>query len=136
MAGNCFNLKVYSPNRIFFEGEVDMIELTTTEGEMGIYKNHIPLTAIVAPGILRIHKDGEVKEASLVEGFLQILPEEVIVLSEACEWPEEIDIHRAEEAKIRAERRLASSESNINYDRAEIALKKALIRLSLTNRGN
>lgn len=135
MAGNCFNLKVYSPNRIFFEGEVDMIELTTTEGDMGIYKNHIPLTAIVAPGILRIHKDGVVKEASLVEGFLQILPEEVIVLSEACEWPEEIDIHRAEEAKIRAERRLASSEGNINYDRAEIALKKALIRLSLTNSG-
>lgn len=135
MAGNYFKLKVLSPNRVFYEGEAEMIELTTTEGDMGIYKNHIPLTAIVAPGILRIHKDSEVKEATLVEGFLQILPEEVIVLSEACEWPWEIDVHRAEEAKIRAERRIHSSDMNINLDRAEIALKKSLIRLSLANKG-
>lgn len=128
-----FQLKVYSPTRIFFEGEADMVELVTTEGEIGIYKNHIPLTAIVAPGILRITKDGETKEATLLEGFLEILQGEVIVLSESCEWPEEIDVHRAEEARIRAERRL-SSDSSINYNRAELALRRALVRMQLAER--
>lgn len=111
-----------------------MIELTTTEGDIGVYKDHVPLTAIVAPGVLRIMLKGEVKEASMLEGFLQILADEVIILSESCEWPDEIDIKRAEEARIRAERRLASSDINVNMERAEIALKKSLIRLHLADR--
>ena len=57
-----FKLQVISPDRIFYEGDVEMVEVRTTEGEMGIYAEHIPLTAIIAPGILRIHENGEVKE--------------------------------------------------------------------------
>lgn len=131
---NSFKLKVLSPNRVFYEGEAEMIELTTTEGDIGVYKDHVPLTAIVAPGVLRIISGGEVKEAAMLEGFLQILADEVIILSESCEWPDEIDVKRAEEAKIRAERRLASSDINVNMERAEIALKKSLIRLNLAGR--
>ncbi len=131
---NSFKIKVLSPNRVFYEGDADMIELTTTEGDIGVYKGHIPLTAIVAPGILRITLDGEVKEASMLEGFLQITADEVVILSESCEWPEEIDIKRAEEARVRAERRIKSSDMNVNMERAEIALKKSLIRLNLANR--
>lgn len=135
MAGkNSFKLKVLSPNRVFYEGDADMIELTTTEGDIGVYKDHIPLTTIVAPGVLRITLNGEVKEASMLEGFLQITADEVIILSESCEWPDEIDVKRAEEAKIRAERRLKSSDLNVNMERAEIALKKSLIRLNLAGR--
>lgn len=111
-----------------------MIELTTTEGEIGVYKGHIPLTAIVAPGVLKIMLDGELKEATMLEGFLQILSDEVIILSESCEWPHEIDVKRAEEAKIRAERRISSSDMNINMSRAEIALKKSLIRLNMADK--
>ncbi len=128
-----FRLKVYSPTRIFFEGDADMVELTTTEGEIGVYKNHVPLTAIVAPGILRIYQNGEIREATLLDGFLEILPEEVIILSESCEWPEEIDYHRAEEARIRAERRLSSG-TDTNYNRAELALRRSLIRLQLAEK--
>ncbi|MGN0166063.1 MAG: ATP synthase F1 subunit epsilon [Lachnospiraceae bacterium] len=131
---NSFKLKVFSPGRVFYDGEADMIELTTTEGEIGVYKNHIPLTAIVAPGVLRITLNGEVKEATMLEGFLEIQAEEVTILSESCEWPHEIDIKRAEEARIRAERRLASSDMNTNMQRAEIALKKSLIRLNLADK--
>ncbi len=129
-----FKLTVLAPERVFFDDEADMVELTTTEGDIGIYKNHIPLTAIVAPGILRIYNNGEVKEASLLEGFIQILPDKVVILSEACEWPDEIDVNRAREAKIRAERRMASSDININMERAEIALKKSLIRINLADK--
>ncbi len=123
-------LNVYSPTRIFFEGEAEFVEFVTTEGELGIYPNHIPLTAVVAPGILRITADGKVREATLLDGFATVLPNEITVLSEACEWPEEIDIHRAEEAKIRAERKLAMEQTV----RDELALRRALVRMQLASK--
>ena len=101
-------LKVVTPTGGFYDGEVSMVELTTTEGEIGIYPNHIPLTAVVAPGVLKIHEDGGEKEAALMSGFITILPEQVTVMAEVVEWPDEIDFARAEEARSRAERRLAS----------------------------
>ena len=135
MADKYFKVKVISPDRVFFEGEADFLELKTSEGDIGILAGHIPLTAIIAPGIMKITKDGEVKEASLLEGFIEILPDRVTVLAESCEWPDEIDVNRAKEAKIRAERRLADGEGDINYPRAEMALRKALIRIELGERG-
>ena len=126
-----FDLQVISPDRIFYQGEIEMLEIRTTEGEMGIYKDHIPLTAIVAPGILRIHTTEGVKEAALHDGFVEITKTRVTVLAEACEWPEEIDINRAEEAKIRAERRLKGADGEINEVRAELALRRSMTRLSL-----
>ncbi len=123
-------LNVYSPTRIFFEGEAEFVEFVTTEGELGIFPNHIPLTAVVAPGVLRITEDGKVREASLLDGFVTVLPNEITILSEACEWPEEIDIHRAEEAKIRAERKLAMEQTV----RDELALRRALVRMQLASK--
>ena len=57
-----------------------MIELTTTEGEIGVYKNHVPLTYIIAPGILRIMETGETKEAALHSGFIEILQEKILFI--------------------------------------------------------
>ena len=124
-------VQVISPDRIFYEGDVDMIEVRTSEGEMGIYKNHIPLTAILVPGILRLKNGSEQKEAALHDGFIEILGDKVIILAESCEWPEEIDMNRAEEARIRAERRLNGSDGEINEARAEMALRRALVRKEL-----
>ena len=78
-------LKVVTPTGGFYDGEVSMVELTTTEGEIGIYPNHIPLTAVVAPGVLKIHEDGGEKEAALLSGFITILPEQVTVMAEVVE---------------------------------------------------
>lgn len=108
-----------------------MVELTTTEGDIGVYRNHIPLTAIVAPGVLKIHEEGEVKEAALISGFIEILPERITIMAEVAEWPDEIDANRAEEARIRAERRLKEESGEIDTMRAELALRRALVRLSL-----
>lgn len=126
-------LKIVAPERIFYEGDTTFLEFTTTEGDMGIYPNHIPLTAIIAPGVLRIHEGDSAKEAALLSGFVQILQDEVTILAESVEWPDEIDANRAKEAEIRAKRRIEEG-SNIDMNRAELALKRALIRQSLTNR--
>lgn len=125
-------LQVITPDKEFFHGDVTMVELNTADGQMGIYPAHIPLTVAVAPGVLRIHNGNETKRAALLSGFLQILPEKMTILAEACEWPEEIDGARANEARIRAERRLTEGSPETDIARAEAALQRALVRLSLT----
>ena len=127
-----FRLEVISPERIFYSGDVEMLELTTTEGEIGIYADHIPLTTIIAPGVMTITETGsQLKQAAVLEGFMEITQEKVTVLAQSCEWPEEIDTNSAQEARARAERRLKSSDANINMSRAELALRKSLIRLEV-----
>lgn len=124
-------LKVITPDKQFYDGDVTMVELTTTEGNIGIYPNHIPLTAVVAPGVLKIHEGTELKEASLISGFITIMPDVVTIMAEIAEWPDEIDFKRAEEARVRAERRLAEHNPELDTLRAEMALKRALVRLGL-----
>ncbi len=133
--GRLFRLKIISPDRIFYDDEVEMVELRTTEGEMGVLKGHIPLTAILVPGVLKIKGtvDGD-KEAALHSGFVEVMQDHVTILAESCEWPEEIDLNRAKEAQIRAERRLKSGDAAINIARAELALRRSLIRIELAEK--
>ena len=129
---NQFKLEVISPERVFYSGDVEMVELTTTEGDIGILAGHIPLNTIVAPGVLTISEpENNTKEAAVLEGFMEITGDKVTILAQSCEWPEEIDVERAKEARDRAERRLKSSDENINMSRAELALRKSLVRLEL-----
>lgn len=134
MADKTFNLQIISPTRIFFDGDVDMVEMKTTEGEIGVLAGHIPLTAILQPGVLRIKQEGNVKEAALHDGFVEINKEKVTILAESCEWPDEIDVNRAREAKERAERRIKSGRKEVDMLRAELALKKALTRIDLAGK--
>lgn len=133
--GKLFRLKIISPDRIFYDDDVEMVELRTTEGEMGVLKGHIPLTAILAPGVLTIKEAaGGTKEAALHSGFVEVMQDHVTILAESCEWPEEINLNRAKEAQIRAERRLKSGDSAINIARAELALRRSLIRIELAEK--
>ena len=131
MADNKFALKVMCPDRTFFEGEADMVEMNTTEGYIGVYPGHIPIATVLAPGILVIHNDGESKRAALHSGFARISPDNIMILAEVAEWLDEIDLNRAEEARVRAERRLSGTESGIDIKRAEAALKRSLTRISI-----
>lgn len=128
MAEN-FKLKIITPDRVFYEDEVSMVEFNTVEGEVGIYREHIPMTMIVAPGILTITKGDEVKEAALHAGFTEVLPDRVTVLAEIIEWPGEIDVHRAEESKSRAEERIREHAPGTDLRRAEMSLKRAVARI-------
>ena len=129
-----FKVEIITPDRVFYTGECDFLEFTTTAGEIGIYKNHIPTTTVLAPGAVIIHNNGEAKIAAVHAGFAEILNEKVTLLAEVAEWPEEIDVHRAEAAKQRAEERLAEKAEGTDLKRAEIALRKALIRIDVAER--
>lgn len=131
MAEKQFKLEIISPDRSFYNGAATMIEYRTTEGEVGVYAGHIPMTQIIAPGVLTITEgDGTKKQAALMSGFVEILPEKISILAETIEWPDEIDKQRAQEAKDRAEQRLKSGDNSLDMIRAELALKRALVRLS------
>lgn len=124
-------LRVITPDRVFYENRVKMVEFNTTEGEIGILPGHIPLTVIVKPGVLNITEaDGE-KVAALHSGFAEILPERVTILAEIIEWPEEIDEKRAEAAKERAEDRIRTKSSDTDLLRAETALQRAVARIEV-----
>ena len=126
-----FRLEIISPDRVFYQGDVAMVELTTSEGDVGIYKNHIPMTMIVVPGIVTITEEEGQKRAALHSGFIEVLPDKVTILAELAEWPDEIDLNRAEEARVRAQRRLETADSSMNMIRANMALRKALVRIEL-----
>ena len=124
-----FQLRVITPNRVFYEGKVDMVEFDTTEGEIGVLPGHIPLTVIIKPGVLRIYEAAGEKQAALHSGFAEILPDGVTILAEIVEWADEIDEHRAEAALKRAEERLHSRTPDTDIARAETALQRAMARI-------
>ena len=126
-----FDLEIITPDRVFWKGKAFMLELNTSEGQVGIYKRHIPMTMILEPGIVTIHLDGEKKEAAVHAGFIEVLPEKITVMAEIAEWPDEIDANRAIEAQERAQRRLQAHDPKIDISRAEIALKKSIVRQEL-----
>ena len=129
-----FKVKIICPDRVFYEGEAQMIEFTASEGDIGIYKNHIPMTTAIMPGVVKITQEEDVIKAAVHAGFAEILGDQVTLLAEIAEWPDEIDVERAQKAKERAEAYIANKGADIDLARAEYALRKALVRLSIGNK--
>jgi F-type H+-transporting ATPase subunit epsilon len=127
-----FEVKIIEPDGMFFEGQASFLEFTSVEGRMGIYKEHIPLTTILQPCVVKIHFNDEVKKAAVMGGFVEIQKEKVTMLAEDAQWPGQIDVERAEAALKRAEERLQKKGTDIDVVRAEAALKRAMARLSVT----
>ena len=128
---NRFVIRIITPDRVFYEGKAEMVEFNTVEGEVGIYKNHIPMTMIIKPGILCITDGEEEKIAALHAGFVEVLPDKITILAEIIEWPDEIDVERAEAAKERAEKRLREKSPKTDIVRAEAALQRSIARISV-----
>lgn len=133
MAEKKLKLQIVTPSRVLCDETVDMVIMRASTGDMGILPNHEPVVATLNYGILRFKQDGKERTATIMSGFAQVEPEKVTILTDAAEWPEEIDIARAEEAKKRALKRLEAKQEH-NVLRAEIALKKALIRIEAGQR--
>ena len=94
---------------------------------------HIPLTAVVVPCVLSIHNGNDVKKAAVHGGIIEILKDKITILAEVAEWSDEIDVERANEARLRAEKRLASHDNSLDMVRADAALKRSLARIKAVN---
>lgn len=127
-----FKLEIVTPDRVFFSDEVDMVILRGIDGYLAILKNRAPLITPLAIGKLKIKKDGKEQIASISEGYVSVTKEKTTVITDSAEWPEEIDVKRAEEAKARAEKRLKQKEG-IDIARAEASLRRAINRLEVVN---
>ena len=129
-----FYLKVVASDRQFYEEDCEMITFIGVDGSYGILPHHECMVTPLEAGELTLQIDGVKKEAAVGEGFVEILPNQVTVLTDFCEWADEIDIRRAEEAKQRAEERLRQKQSIIEYHSSKAALSRAMARLKVTDK--
>ncbi len=123
-------LDVVTAEQVVFSEDVDVVVAPGVAGELGILPHHAPLMTTLQGGELRIKKGGEEFSLALSGGFLEVRPDRIIVLADAAERVEEIDVARAEEAKRRAEERLLEHQApEADLARAEAALLRSLVRL-------
>ncbi|MBR6802050.1 MAG: ATP synthase F1 subunit epsilon [Eubacteriaceae bacterium] len=132
------NLKIITPERLFFEGEVERfsVDAKGAVGGFSALANHSPLTAEIGYGTISIFEEGDTptKKATLFGGFALVQPTETIILVDVAEWPEEIDLERAMAAKQRAEAEIAKNDAA--FEVARISLMKAMARIDLANTGD
>ena len=126
-----FHLEILTPERKFFEGEVEELILETPDGQRGVLPNHTPMIINVAVGEIKIKQNGEFKTCFSAEGFLEIRPDKMILMAQVVEWPEEIDVRRAQEAKRRAEEKMRQKQSLQEYHTTMSSLARAMARLKI-----
>jgi F-type H+-transporting ATPase subunit epsilon len=129
-----FHLEIIASDRIFYKGDCEHLVVTALDGLLGILAGHEPLVTALPTGELKYMVDGEWKYAAISEGFMEVTPEFSIILADNCELPEEIDIKRAEEAKLRAEERLRQKQSIMEYYHTQAALNRAMNRLKVSQK--
>jgi F-type H+-transporting ATPase subunit epsilon len=129
-----FRLEVVSAERLVFADDVNAVIAWGVQGQLGILPQHAPLMTMLQSGDLLIRKDNEEQYLAITGGFLEVRPDEVIILADACERAEEIDIARAEAAKRRAEESLKERLPGVDIAAAEAALCRSLARLKVAER--
>lgn len=129
-----FALEIVTPERTVYSQPVSMIVARGVEGELGIMPNHIPMVTPLKIAPLTIKAGGKQSDIAVNGGFMEVRKDKVVILAESAEFPENIDVNRAESAKARAEGRLNQRQSDIDHARAELALQRALNRLSVAGR--
>jgi F-type H+-transporting ATPase subunit epsilon len=127
-------LRVVTPDRQVVREDVEEIQAPGREGYLGILPGHAPLLSELKPGEITYRRGRDLRRLAVSGGFLEVLPEQVTVLAETAERPEDIDLARAQAARDRAERRLKSPNPDVDLDRAAVALQRALIRIQVGSR--
>jgi F-type H+-transporting ATPase subunit epsilon len=136
MLPEAIELIVVTPERQLLQETVVAVTIPGQKGELGVLPGHAPLMTELGIGELsyRTANASQPVSISVVRGFAEVLPDRVTVLAETAERAEEIDLQRAEAAKARAEKRLTSHDANIDWDRATVALQRALIRIQVVRK--
>lgn len=131
---NTFQLDIIASDHVFYRGECEMLIFPGLDGEHGIMANHEPLVTCLNSGELRFRVDGQWQYAAVSDGFVEITQKYVVLLADTVERPEEIDINRANEAKMRAEEKLRQEQSIKEYYHTQAELTRAMNRLKVTKR--
>lgn len=125
-------VNIVTPDGPVYDAEVTMVIAKTVSGDIGILAGHIPMVAPLSISALKLKKaDGSTEFAAVSGGFIEVRPDKITVLAPSAEVASSIDIARAKEAKARAEQRLQSKQDNIDFNRAELALKRAINRINV-----
>lgn len=127
-------MSVVTPSGPVLEEDYEMIVCKTETGELGILPGHIPLVAPLTIGAVRLKKNNDTYQLAVSGGFMEVRPDKVTILAQSAEKASEIDVARANEAKARAERRLQAKQDDTDFQRAELALKRALNRINVTRK--
>ncbi|AQU80295.1 MULTISPECIES: F0F1 ATP synthase subunit epsilon [Planococcus] len=124
-------VNIVTPDGPVYDSEVSMVIAVTATGEMGILPGHIPTVAPLGIGAVRLKKDNSTELVAVNGGFLEIRPEKVTILAQSAERATEIDLSRAQESAKRAEALLQANKDEIDFKRAELALKRAMNRINV-----
>jgi F-type H+-transporting ATPase subunit epsilon len=127
-------LEIITAERQVFSDDVNTVVAPGVEGELGILPHHAPLITMLKPGEVLIRKDSEETYLFVSGGFLEVRPDKIIILADASERCEEIDIERAEAAKRRAEEKLKAHIPEVDVAQTQAALLRALLRLQIAER--
>ena len=125
------SLEVIQPTKSKVKGEYDQVIIPGVDGDFGILENHTPFITKIRPGIMQLFNGKKTDKYAIHDGFVTVDDNKIIVICDVIEQQEEINTKRAESSKNRAEKRLKSTTEEIDFRRAELALKKSLIRLEI-----
>ena len=125
---------IVTAERVVYSEDVDIVIAPGSEGQLGILPQHSPLMTTLQPGELITRKSGEEYSLAISGGFMEVRPERVIILADAAERADEIDLARAEAAKDRARESLSHREPGVDLSQAEASLRRALARIRVAEK--
>ena len=135
MAGKYFTLEIVSPKKVVFNGEVESFTAPGAMGSFQVLFNHAPFLSAITVGVVKvIDNEGNTIKYATGGGFVEVKDNHVVMLADSIEKPRDIDVARAEQAKIRAQQRLAERQANLDFDRARLALTRAINRLRIAGK--
>lgn len=126
--------EIITGERVVYAADVESVTLPGVEGQLTVLPRHAPLLTMLKPGELVVRRGGEEVAMAVSGGFLEVMPDKVVVLADTAERAEEIDIARAEAARRRAEESLRRAVTEEDLARARAALQRALVRLRVAER--
>src|SRR5213594_217932 len=136
MAEGIIDLIIVTPERSVVQEQVDELQIPGAEGYLGILPGHAPLFSELKVGEVGYRKGDRWYFLSVAWGFVEVLPNQVRILAETAERAHEIDVERANRAKQRAEERISRGGEDIDYDRALVALERALVRIQVSRKAH
>ncbi|MBD7938714.1 F0F1 ATP synthase subunit epsilon [Cytobacillus sp. Sa5YUA1] len=128
-------VSVVTPDGPVYESDVEMVSTKAESGELGILAGHVPMVAPLQIGAVRLKKENQSDLVAVSGGFLEVRPDQVTILAQSAEQATDIDLDRAKRAKDRAEQHLNETKrENVDFKRAELALKRAMNRINVSER--